>query len=407
VVEPKVYCPAAHSSIFNAAINSLVTPERTRIDPYATDLATQGVDPFDLITFPEAFLPQGDLLSVLRTISDLESIGCVHVGLRPTNNPDRHLFSVQEIRELVGSISDSPRIERSDLDAFFRWLKEQAQDRNFNIGCLFTIDAHHKLRVCLHPKLVRSKFEVSRLHEQQMSEANLLTLVTLLPADKAFLSVTLQPLLCSDALHLDTDRPYCWPLEGVNTDASCFGETPPDHVDIVSVATCTPQQGQVTLKGVPFRTWHQEYLSSFIRAASELHRHHNSTFVLSNFQTVPGPAAGGLSGAFIPAPLPSVSFPPFVTISSWGRFPGLANKWSTPDDDTAPGNVWSSLGYVASIDSVALEGLSPAFMLGFTVHRLLRDATRWRPPDGLVDFELRSAIDDRESGTMVFRKQEV
>jgi hypothetical protein len=407
VVEPKEYRPEVHNNIFDAAINALVTPERTRIDPYATDFASSRDDLFDLITFPEAFLPQDELLSALRVISSLDSIGCVHVGLRPTKAPDQHLFSVQGIRDLVNSLSGTPRIKTSDLDAFSHWLCEQSDEKKFNIGCLFTIDTDHQLRVCLHPKLVRSKFEVSPLHENHMAEADLLTLVTLLPADKVFFSVTLQPLLCSDALHLDTDRPQCWPLEGVNTDASCFGDAPPDHVDIVSVATCTPQQDQVTLKGEQYRTWHQEYLNSFTRAASELPRHRYSTFVLSNFQTIPGPAAGGLSGAFIPVPLPRAGFPSFVTTSSWGRFPGSGNRWSTPDDCAATGKGWSSLGYIASLDSVAIGGLAAAYMLGFTVHRLPRDTTRWRPPEGLVDFQLRRAMDDPESGRMVFRKQEV
>ncbi len=246
-----------------------------------------------------------------------------------------------------------------------------------------------------------------------MAEANLLTLVTLLPDDKVFLSVTLQPLLCSDALHLDTDRPHCWPLEAVNSNASCFGEAPPDHVDIVSVATCTPQQEQSTSKGLPYRRWHQEFRSSFTRAASDdaLPRHHYSTFVLSNFQTVPGPApGGGLSGVFIPLPLRGAKFPSFVTVSSWGRSrtaSGSDNGWSRPDDNTEMAEAWSSLGYVASLDPSATGGSVAAHMLGFTVHRLPRDTTRWRPSEALVNFQLRTAAHDPGSGTMIFRKQEV
>lgn len=182
----------------------------------------------------------------------------------------------------------------------------------------------------------------------------------------------------------------------------------PDHVDVVSIATCTPQQNESTPMGVQYRTWHQEYLDSFRRAASDpaLPRHHYSTFVLSNFQTFPGASAPyGLSGAFIPVPLRK-AFPLFVKARSWGRFrdSDSSNRWSTPDDGAATGKKWSSFGYVASLDSVALEGLAPAHMLGFTVHRLPRHTTHWRPAEGLVDFQLRTAMDDPESGTMVFRK---
>jgi hypothetical protein len=64
------------------------------------------------------------------------------------------------------------------------------------------------------------------IHEKNMEEANLLTLVTLLPTDKAFKSVTLQPLICCDALHLETDRPQSWPLDEFNDNAGCFGNLP-------------------------------------------------------------------------------------------------------------------------------------------------------------------------------------
>lgn len=407
VVEPKEYRPETHGNIFNAAINALVSgPEATPIDPYVVASAPLSRDPFDLMTFPEAFLPQDEFLTALRQISTLDSIGCIHVGLRPAKAVDRHLFSVHEVRELVSSLYTTPDVNTSDLDAFSDWLRCQSEDRKFNLGCLFTIDSEHELRLCLHPKVVRSKFEVSPLHENHMTEADLLTLVMLLPADNSFLSVILQPLLCSDALHLDTDRPQAWPLEGVNNNSGCFGDTPPDHVDIVSVATCTPQQDQVTSLGKPYRTWHQEYLNSFTRAASELPRHYYSTFVLANFQTVPGPAGGGLSGCFIPVRLSSADFPPFVTNCSWGRFPDSINRWSTPDDRTATSKDWSSLGYVASLDSVTMGNLAPAYMLGFTIQRLPRDSTRWRLPQGLVDFQLRTAVDEPASGGLVFIREE-
>lgn len=149
------------------------------------------------------------------------------------------VYSWTDSRELVSSLIGLPEMNRSDLDPFCRWLQKQNADKYFNIGCLFTIDRHRQLRVCLHPKLVRSKFEMSPLHEKHMAEANLLTLVTLLPADKVFLSVTLQPLLCSAALHIDTDRPQAWLLEGVNVESRSFGDAPPDHIDIVSVPNRT------------------------------------------------------------------------------------------------------------------------------------------------------------------------
>jgi len=403
VVEPKEYCPRAHGKIFNAAITALVTSEAIPVDPYVKDSPVSGAEPFDLITFPEAFLPQNELVGALQHIvSTLDSIGCVHVGLRPTDNRDQHLFGVHEIKALIQSLSSIPQIDKSDLGAFLGWINKQSDSQKFNIGCLFAIDADHKLRICLHPKIVRSKFEVNPLHEKYMAEADLLTLVTLLPTNKALKSVTLQPLICSDALHLDTDRPQSWPLEGVNTDARCFESFPPDHVDIVSLVTCTPQQVQVAKSGIRYRTWHQEFLNSFLRAASELPRHHYSAFVLSNFQTLPANALGGLSGGFIPVSLLHDTFPPFVTVSSWGKLQNSANRWSTPDDNCKREDGWSSLGYVASLEPAALNDEAPAYMLGFTVYRFPRDITRWKPAEGFVDFQLREAID--EADRMIFRK---
>jgi hypothetical protein len=413
VVEPRDYRPEAHGRIFSAAITALITPEpeAVRIDQYATLGGSSGADQFDLITFPEAFLSPAELLPILQRVSALESLGCIHVGLRPNSAVDRHLFSREEVDELVGSLLRVPRIEESDLKSFQAWLGRQRSDGKFNLGCLFTMDAENRLRICLHPKLVRSKFEMSPLHENHMTEANLLTLVTLLPTDKNLLSVTLQPLLCSDALHLHTDGPGRWPLEGVNNDADCFPTAPPDRVDIVSVATFTPQQNEQTLKGIKYRTWHQDFLDSFRRAASDpaLPRHHLSMFVLSNFRAAASESAGGLSGAFTPVPLRNTP-PPFVTAPSWGHFSKIAsaNRWSTPDDRDliSAGEEWSSLGYMAILDSVELDDSAPAYMLSFTVSRLPREMTRWRPIDALVNFQLRRAEPDEESGGLIFRKQE-
>jgi hypothetical protein len=405
VVEPREYSPKTHSKIFDAAITSLLIPETTSIDPYATYGSVPEVEPFDLVTFPEAFLPQCELVNALHQISkNLSSIGCVHVGLRPADDPDRHLFSVQEIKALLQSLSVIPKINQPDLNVFSNWIKKQIGENQFNVGCLFTLDANEELRVCLHPKIVRSKFELSPLHEAYMAEADLLTLVTLLPTDKTLKSVTLQPLICSDALHLDTDRPQSCPLDRVNHNADCFGDSLPDHVDVVSVVTCTPQQIGVSSKGIQYRTWHQDFLDSFRRAAGELHRHYYSTFVLSNFQNFPGNTPGGLSGAFIPVSLVHDSFPSFVTVSSWGKLMGenSGNKWSTPDEYTKKEDRWSSLGYVASLDSAALHDIAPAYMFGFIVHRFPRDATRWKSTEGLVDFQLREATYDSER--MVFRR---
>jgi hypothetical protein len=280
-----------------------------------------------------------------------------------------------------------PEIESNDLLAFSDWLNTQNLAHNFNVGCLFTVDANRKVRVCLHPKLVRSKWEVSALAENHMEEANLLTLITQHPTDKAFKTVTVQPLICSDALELTTDRGEPGPLEAVHRDADCFGENPPDHVDLVSVATCTPQKEIRSEKGGRYLTWHQEFKSSFVRAASydALSRHHYSTFVLSNFRTDPKSRPAGLSGAFLPVPLRAGEYDAFITFSCWGRpRPESENGWSPPDEGYSTAKKWHSRGYLAYLDRFNDRADPTGRMFGFTVHRLPRDLSPWGEETGLT-----------------------
>jgi hypothetical protein len=406
VVEPREYCATDHGIIFKAALDSLINTENMHVDSYSAEPITKILEPFDLVTFPEAFLSSGELVSVLKKISELGSLGCVHVGLRPSAE-GHHLYKVAELKELINSLSNVPNISTNDFVPFNHWLNMQTGEDQFNIACLFTIDAHQSVRVCLHPKLVRSQYETSPIHERHMKEANLLTLVTLQPEDRVLPSITLQPLICADALFLDTDRPNNRPMEAVNTSANCFESLPPDHIDIVSVATCTPQKD---LNNATYRQWHQQFRNSFVRAAADpvLARHHNATFVLSNYGRFGKEDPAGLSGAFIPIPLRNVMFPPFVTVSAWGRpteFPEHDNTWSQPTEEHPLGMEWSSLGYIASLDPFKKNNLALACMLGFTIQRLPRTATRWLPMSGLIDFQLRTATIIAETDDVVFRKE--
>jgi len=238
-----------------------------------------------------------------------------------------------------------------------------------------------------------------------MAEANLLTLITLLPSDKALFSITIQPLLCSDALHLDTDRRHGRPLEAITQHADCFGNEPPDHVDVVSVATCTPQPQDHTAKGTPYRRWHQEFRESFRRALSDeaLARHRFATFVLANFLKIPDDGKGGLSGVFIPIPWREAIYPDFVTITIWGRESRDAdNIWLDLLDDQRPPDHWSSLGYLASLHPFGVEEVALGRMFGFSVHRLPRDAPSLRTAHALTDFQLRTARVDDGSELVAF-----
>jgi hypothetical protein len=407
-VEPRCYDPQSHARIFDAALNVFAAPLLNPVDPFTPiiDQTTAVEKHFDLVTFPEAFLPADRLVQVLEHVARMDKFGCVHVGLRPSSHDLNHLFLVSQIETLLNDIKKIAEVVSSDLDAFSQWLVNQKNDLRFNIGCLFTVDADRKVRVCLHPKLVQSKYEISPLAEKDMEEGNLLTIVTLRPTDKRYKTVTVQPLLCSDALHLSTKRAGSRPLEALQKDADTLEANLPDHIDVVSVPTCTKQQQSPSAKsdGSFYRMWHSEFRDTFCRAAKDdsLARHHFATFILSNFQMISDKEPAGLSGAFIPIPVGQDAFPNFVSLSCYGRPTRSAeNRWSTPEDDciTRPG--WETFGYVAGLNPF-YEADALARMFGFAVHQFPRDQSNWKEKFGLTSCTLKLAQDQGSPPLLAF-----
>lgn len=395
VVEPKEYSPEFHNTIFLAALRSFLNPKISKIETPENTYQTMP-EKFDLITFPEAFLTNNELIDFISSISGLSGIGCIHVGLKPSESKT-HLFCATELLELVSKLQKIPEVNSCDLMPFFEWAKEQEPSSMFNIACLFTIDVNDKIRVCLHPKVVRSKFEVSGLHEKNMQEADYLTLVTLEPQDNTVLAMTLQPLICSDALSIPTDRPNCQPLNSINAHGNCFKDGMPDHIDIVSLTLCTPQQA--TSNGA---IWHNQFRESFQKAASDdsYFRHHYSTFVLSNFSKTPDNRIGGLSGAFIPVPLPRIESPDFISYLCWASEEDGADYRWLPTTNLNPKQ---TLGYIASLAPSRRASEEPASMIGFTILRLPRDSSPWRPEaKGLCDFCYSVASSNPETNEINF-----
>ena len=335
------------------------------------------------------------------------------MGLRPTNQNDTHLFAVSALHQLVADIAAIPQVCTDDITPFQKWLSSQNNGQRFNIACLFTIDASGRLRICLHPKMVRSKYEVSPLEEHDMTEGDVLSLVTLLPDDPNLLSITLQPLICSDALQLDTDHPQHLPIDAVNSQARTFPRSPPDHVDIVSVATCTPQPEMVSDAVPKYRVWHQQFREAFVHVASaaSLQRHARATFVLANFWSIGDSISenvagntGGLSGIFVPMKLAHGNFPEYVQVSSYGRNTDieLDNGWSTPGQPIDAKR--STRAYLTQLNPY--EGGAPEpKMLSFTIHRLPRHAQPWASVPGLRDISLRAGTIDHTTGHTTFIKR--
>jgi hypothetical protein len=391
VVEPREYEPSQHAQLFNAVLTELISPAEEPIDPFNHSTTQPQPGHFDLITFPEAFVYKETLLEALNGIANYGPLGCIHVGLRGSTNPKCHLFTVKELIELVNQLTLLSDIVAADIAIFREWVGHQNSCHVFNVACVFVVDAERRLRVCLHPKIIRSQFETSPLPEQHMGEADLLTLISLCPTDKRYFSVTLQPLICSDLLKLSADRVDCGPMEAVNRFADCFGDQPPDHIDVVSVATCTPQPEGKAGDGSVFRLWHEQFYDAFKGAAQDpnLTRHHFSALVLSNFKTLTGGQAGGLSGVFLPVPPKYAHFHNDVVVSCWGQPTGesLGNRWSRPDDN--PLANWKTRGFVASLDPFAAPIGAQVKIFGFTIQRLPRDNSLWAKPESLTECHVR------------------
>jgi len=328
-------------------------------------------EPFDLLTFPEAFVSPRTLLSVLRTFRNIDSLGCVHVGLHSAATGESHLFPTDEIRQLLNDIRAIPEVETDDLQEFEIWLSKQRAGDRFNIGCLFAVDANHRVRICLHPKMVPSQYEYSAFEETHMAEGNLLSVVTLVPEDSTYMTINIQPLLCSDVLPLPTDA-MRWPLDGVNLYADCFAPRVPDHIDIVSVATCTPQQRFANDR--MDRQWHEKWRSAFLSATEKWPRHRTSIFILSNYAQFKNGRPGGLSGAYVPRPLGgSAPFPHFVFAHSYQQNEAGQMMWLPVPEEGLGDKRLRDDCYIAAVRPNQRLDKGPAQALGFTITAIIRD----------------------------------
>ena len=403
VVEPRDYAPEGHGKIFVAVITALLHPELGPIDPFANSTVHFSPERSDLVTFPEAFAPAETLVEVVRSLDGLGSFGCFHVGLRPSTDVRRHLFTVDELTLLVAQLGSIAESIRADLLHFQEWVRRQRPGDMFNIGCLFAVDADGLMRLCLHPKVVPSRFEIDPLPGQNMKEGDLLTLVTLLPVDPQLLTVTVQPLICSDVLNLATDIPGGTPMEAITRHAHCFDEQPPDHVDVVSVATCTPQSQASSRDGRTFREWHEQFRQAFRDAAMNPNfvRHHSCAIVLSNFLSLRGGALGGLSGVFLPVPPKYAFFHADVVVSAWGRPKKErqgGNGWSRPDD--AALDTWDNRGFIVGLDPFAASAGASVRVFAFSIHRLPREHSFWTTTESLNHCEVLVGRMD-ETGSLV------
>lgn len=377
VVEPDNFSSADNDRILFAVVQELIEPVVPKLDRFDSSRRPSSANRYDLVTFPEAFATPSSLLAVANSLAGRGPSGCLHMGLKSGASPRTHLMTVAEIGTLVADLEALTDTSNDDLFGFKGWLDQQQKEHRFNIGCVLAVDADNHLRVCLHPKIVASKFEIDALAERHMQEADLLTLISLRPRNGRFVTVTLQPLICSDVLNIPTERMTGPPIMAITQYSECF-DAAPDHVDIVSVATCTPQPRGRTAAG-PYAQWHRQFLDAFLAAAENpgCKRHQHASIVLANYRKI-GEDHAGLSGAFVPTASGFGRLHREIAISGFGKPADGSwanNAWSIPGPSSPDG--FKDLGFVLSLDSSGQAGAAVARTIGFSLHHLPREAPAW------------------------------
>jgi len=140
VVEPGLYEPALHNELFYKVVTAVVSPEQERLETLTQRNPPLSAEPFDLVTFPEAFVPAEALVEVVTRLRSAGPTGCFHAGLRPSRERDRHLFRTEELRGLLDALEPLAGVP-TDVSAFRGWLDEQPGNDVFNVGAIFAIDA--------------------------------------------------------------------------------------------------------------------------------------------------------------------------------------------------------------------------------------------------------------------------
>lgn len=241
--------------------------------------------PFDLLVLPEALFPISELpvlVEAAKRIRFRDHLGAIHVGLSGAEN-DSHLVSTERARATVRALR-AAGVAAEELDAFDNWLGDH-DNGLWNLAAFIARDENDDVRVCLHAKAARSKYEFKSYAEGAMTEADTGWVITLSSDARGAQDVNLHLVICSDLTVL---QPLTLAAEARNSAKRRFAGS----IDLVSAPAATP-----TSKG----RWRQaftETLSQAARGYPQSHKH--ATFVLANYSdVVPGQPAG-LSGVLVP-----------------------------------------------------------------------------------------------------------
>ena len=387
LVEPAHYRPEAHAELFGSLVSTILRPNITELDPGGARLR----EPVDLLTWPEAFLPAPSLVELLTFLIDQDSCPCVHVGLRPDATNDTHLFSHTRLQTLVVELRALSPTIHEDLAKFAGWLEGASPAGFYNVAAVFMVDAQHRLRVALHPKNTPAAVEISALAEHNLTQADFTLVVSLVPVGPGgAYRVNIQPLICSDFLDLQRDTHRLGPMAVLASSPEQVGPHAPEHIDLVSIAACTPQKNEA-FPGSPERlAWQprfREMLVSLMDSAA-YGRHRDALVLLANPRRI-GEKPAGLTGCFAPLPLPQPpQFDERTRIWSFGRLGNGDNRWAPLHESEASKSAWSSLAHLVAVNPDQLSDPGGDYLFVFTIPSFPRDRTRRDASPAISGVEL-------------------
>jgi hypothetical protein len=239
--------------------------------------------PFDLLVFPEAILPIADLPTLAeQTRRFRDHFGAVHVGLNGVENGS-HLVSTARARRALTELRDVG-VATEELDAFENWLAAR-DDGLWNLAAFIARDETESVRVCLHAKSARSKYEFGSDAETTMSEADTGWVITLSRKTPGTQDINFHLVICSD---LTVPPPLGYATEAYDAEGRRFGNS----IDIVSAPAATPTSPE---------RWRQGFTDVVIQAVRGFPAsHRQATFILANYADLDSPHPAGLSGVWIP-----------------------------------------------------------------------------------------------------------
>lgn len=286
----------------------------SNINPIESTYTTNKIpEKYKLLTFPEGFLPYSILINFLK--SDIPDIGCIHTGLRTERNKD-FLFYQNDVSSLIKELENL--VFKKDIDKFKNWYIQNCKDEQPISLAIFLLKENKKgksqkenLRICLHPKIVRSKYENSYISEEHLKECGLLSLIYLEQKNNIKSNIITQPLICSDLISKPKDLGLLKPVEAEELSNHLF--------DIVSTVNCSPTMKKNILdpSNNDIFTWKLDFKNIFSDASKGEfnNRFQNTCFILTNYFKFPNISTsnqGGLSGFFIS----KISFNDILALSS-------------------------------------------------------------------------------------------